>query len=96
MKVLVFVESDEGSIKKSSLEAVSYAAEITKDTVAIVFGVLDLIEFNKIGAAGAVPAPIRGGPPEAHGAQTAGRAQARARGSQSRGRVGCRGGGGRR
>ena len=39
---------------------------------------------------------IRGGPPEAHGAQTAGRAQARARGSQSRGRVGCRGGGGGR
>ena len=49
MKVLVFVESDEGSIKKSSLEAVSYAAEITKDTIAIVFGVLDLIRLDKLG-----------------------------------------------
>ena len=52
MKVLVFLESDEGSIKKSSLEAVSYAAEMTKDTVAIVFGVLDLNELNKVGVAG--------------------------------------------
>ena len=52
MKVLIFIESDGGSIKKSSLEAVSYAAEITKDTVAVVFGVLDLKELNKVGAAG--------------------------------------------
>ena len=52
MKVLVFLESDEGSIKKSSLEAVSYAAEMTKDAVAIIFGVLDRIELNKVGVAG--------------------------------------------
>ena len=38
MKVLVFIESDEGKIKKSSLEAVSYAAEIAHETMAIVFG----------------------------------------------------------
>ena len=52
MKVLVFIESDEGRIKKSSLEAVSYAAEIAQDTVAMVFGVLESSELNKIGAAG--------------------------------------------
>ena len=53
MKVLVFVEADEGRIKKSSFEATSYAAEIAQDTVAIVFGILDLIELNKLGDAGA-------------------------------------------
>lgn len=53
MKVLVFLESDEGRIKKSSLEATSYAAEIARDTVAMVFGELDLSELNKVGAAGA-------------------------------------------
>ena len=53
MKVLVFLESDEGRIKKSSLEATSYAAEIARETVAMVFGELDLSELNKVGAAGA-------------------------------------------
>jgi len=53
MKVLVFVEADEGRIKKSSFEATSYAAEIAQDTVAIVFGILDLTELNKLGTAGA-------------------------------------------
>lgn len=53
MKVLVFTESDEGKIKKSSLEAVSYAAEIGQGTVAMIFGVLESSELNKIGAAGA-------------------------------------------
>ncbi|MAJ51575.1 MAG: electron transfer flavoprotein subunit alpha [Flammeovirgaceae bacterium] len=53
MKVLVFLESDEGRIKKSSLEATSYAAEIARETVAMVFGELDLSELNKVGSAGA-------------------------------------------
>jgi electron transfer flavoprotein alpha subunit len=53
MKVLIFIESDEGKIKKSSLEAVSYAAEIAQGTIALVFGVLESLELNKIGAAGA-------------------------------------------
>ena len=53
MKVLVFIESDEGRIKKSSLEAVSYAAEIAYETIAMVFGPVELSELNKVGAAGA-------------------------------------------
>ena len=53
MKVLVFLESDEGRIKKSSLEAVSYSAQISRETVAIVFGAIDLLEMNKIGVVGA-------------------------------------------
>ena len=54
MKVLVFVELDEGKIKKSSLEAVSYAAEIAHETMAIVFGPVELSELNKVGVAGAI------------------------------------------
>ena len=50
---MVFTESDEGRIKKSSLEAVSYAAEIAQDAVAMVFGPLESSELNKLGAAGA-------------------------------------------
>jgi len=53
MSALVFVEIEEGVVKKSSLEAVSYAAQVDGSAVAIVFGALSDDEASKIGAAGA-------------------------------------------
>ena len=53
MKALVFVELDEGKPKKSSLEAVSYGAEIAESTVALVLGQAEHAEFEVIGQAGA-------------------------------------------
>ena len=52
MSVLVFVEVDNKSVKKSSLEAVSYARSIEDDVAAIVFGDLDKEELGKVGKAG--------------------------------------------
>jgi electron transfer flavoprotein alpha subunit len=51
MAALAFVETDEGKVKKSSLEAVSYAQAIAGDVTAIVFGIVSDIE--SIGKAGA-------------------------------------------
>jgi len=51
MSALVFVELDEGNAKKSSLEAVSYASEVSDEVTAIVFG--SISESESIGAAGA-------------------------------------------
>jgi len=51
MAALAFVETDEGSVKKSSLEAVSYAKEAAGDVTAIVFG--EVKDVVSIGAAGA-------------------------------------------
>ncbi|MBC6399889.1 MAG: electron transfer flavoprotein subunit alpha/FixB family protein [Ekhidna sp.] len=51
MAALAFVETDEGSVKKSSLEAVSYAKEAAGDVTAIVFGKVKDVEL--IGKAGA-------------------------------------------
>lgn len=51
MAALAFVETDEGKVKKSSLEAVSYANAAAGDVTAIVFGAVSDIET--IGAAGA-------------------------------------------
>ncbi len=53
MGALVFVELDEGHVKKSSLEAVSYASKVESDVVAIVFGNAEGDTFGEIGAAGA-------------------------------------------
>jgi len=53
MGALVFVEIEEGFVKKSSLEAVSYAAGVENGPTAIVFGVINDGEIEKIGAAGA-------------------------------------------
>lgn len=53
MPALVLVELDEGLVKKSSLEAVSYGARLDGDTTAIVFGAMNDGELEKIGAAGA-------------------------------------------
>ena len=51
MAALVFVETDEGNVKKSSLEAVSYAHAVAGDVTAIVFG--NVAETDSIGKAGA-------------------------------------------
>jgi len=54
MSVLVFIETDEGTIKKSSLEAVSYAAAMNSgDVVAIAFGEIDGAELAAVGKSGA-------------------------------------------
>jgi len=53
MSALAFIELDEGSIKKSSLEAISYASAVESEVVAIAFGALNDGELEKIGAAGA-------------------------------------------
>jgi len=54
MSVLVFVETDEGKIKKSSLEAVSYASAMQDgDVVAIAFGEVDSSELAGVGKSGA-------------------------------------------
>jgi len=58
MPILVFVESDEGSVKASSLEAVSYAAELAAlqgggDVVAIALGEIPQTELEDIGKRGA-------------------------------------------
>ncbi len=57
MSVLVFIESTEGVIKKSSLEAVYYAAETAKklgeEVTAIAFGQLDKAELEAVGKSGA-------------------------------------------
>ena len=51
MAALAFVETDEGSVKRSSLEAVSYAYEVAGDVTAIVFGPVS--DMDSIGKAGA-------------------------------------------
>lgn len=53
MSALAFVEIDEGVVKRSSLEAVSYSSELESEVTAIVFGKLNDSEIGKIGAAGA-------------------------------------------
>ena len=58
MPILVFVESDEGSVKASSLEAVSYAAELAAlqgggDVVAIALGEIPQTELEAVGKSGA-------------------------------------------
>ncbi len=53
MAAIAFVELDEGSVKKSSLEAVSYAAAVDENVVAIVFGQVAEEELASVGAAGA-------------------------------------------
>ncbi len=53
MSALVFVELDEGSVKKSSLEAVSYAQAVSSQVTAIVFGKLNDEGASQIGKAGA-------------------------------------------
>lgn len=51
MAALAFVETDEGNVKKSSLEAVSYAQAVAGEVTAIVFG--NVSDIESIGNAGA-------------------------------------------
>ena len=54
MSILVFVETDEGKVKKSSLEAVSYASAMNDgDVLAIAFGEVDSAELAAVGKSGA-------------------------------------------
>ena len=53
MAAIAFLELDEGTIKKSSLEAVSYASQVDADTTALVIGSVNDGELDKVGAAGA-------------------------------------------
>jgi electron transfer flavoprotein alpha subunit len=57
MAILIFTESAEGAVKKSSLEAISYGSELAKlvntDVVAIVFGKVAEDLLAKLGSQGA-------------------------------------------
>jgi len=58
MPILVFLESDEGTIKASSLEAVSYAAELSAlqgsdEVIAIAMGEIPQNELEGVGKSGA-------------------------------------------
>ncbi len=53
MAIVVFVESAEGKIKKSSLEAVAYAHAMNDDVTAIAMGTIDSTELANIGQYGA-------------------------------------------
>ena len=53
MSILVFIEISDGEVKKSSLEAVSYAAAMSESVVAIAFGGVDEKVLAAIGTAGA-------------------------------------------
>ncbi|WP_114750690.1 electron transfer flavoprotein subunit alpha/FixB family protein [Pleomorphovibrio marinus] len=53
MKTLVYIEHDGGAVKKSSLEAVSYAFALGSEVAAVGLGNIDPGEWAKVGAAGA-------------------------------------------
>ncbi|HNP08226.1 MAG TPA: electron transfer flavoprotein subunit alpha/FixB family protein [Cyclobacteriaceae bacterium] len=53
MSILVFVESAEGKIKKSSHEAVAYAKAMNDSVTAIALGTLDKSELESVGKYGA-------------------------------------------
>lgn len=53
MKVLVFVETAEGKVKKTSVEAVAYAKAISAEVVAIALGEADKDELENLGKHGA-------------------------------------------
>lgn len=50
MSALVFIELDEGNVKKSSLEAVSYAHAVEGEVTALLFGTLADAEVLRIAA----------------------------------------------
>lgn len=58
MSILVYIEHTEGKVKKSSLEAVSYANKLSLqtgegDVVAVALGTVDFAELASVGKAGA-------------------------------------------
>ncbi|HTF19125.1 MAG TPA: electron transfer flavoprotein subunit alpha/FixB family protein [Chryseolinea sp.] len=54
MKILVFVETAEGKVKKTSMEAVTYAKTMSNDVIAIALGEADKVELENLGKYGAV------------------------------------------
>ena len=53
MKILVFVETAEGKVKKTSVEAVAYAKQMGGEVVAIALGEADKTELENLGKYGA-------------------------------------------
>lgn len=58
MSILVYIEQTEGIVKKTSLEAVSFAHALSNktgegDVVAVALGTVDVLELSKVGKAGA-------------------------------------------
>ncbi|MFC4872977.1 electron transfer flavoprotein subunit alpha/FixB family protein [Negadavirga shengliensis] len=58
MSILVYIEHDEGTVKKSSLEAISYAHQLAQnqgegDVAVIALGSVNESEWSAVGAAGA-------------------------------------------
>ena len=53
MTTLVFIESAEGKIKKTSLEAVGYGKAMGGTVVAVALGTMDAVELNSVGKFGA-------------------------------------------
>lgn len=53
MKILVFVETAEGKVKKTSVEAVAYASSMSGEVVAIALGEADKAELENLGKYGA-------------------------------------------
>ncbi len=53
MAILVFVESDEGKIKSTSIEAIAYAQAMGSPVVAIALGSVDAAELGALGKYGA-------------------------------------------
>ncbi|MEJ1239924.1 electron transfer flavoprotein subunit alpha/FixB family protein [Chryseolinea sp. T2] len=53
MKILVFVETAEGKVKKTSVEAVAYARSMGGDVVALALGEADKSELESLGKYGA-------------------------------------------
>ncbi len=53
MKILVFIETAEGKVKKTSLEAVAYARTIDTDVVAIALGNAEKTSLEEVGKYGA-------------------------------------------
>jgi electron transfer flavoprotein alpha subunit len=53
MAIVVFVESAEGKVKKTSLEAVAYAHALGDDITAVAFGKADATELGDLGKYGA-------------------------------------------
>ena len=53
MSILVFVEGDEGKVRKTSLEAVAYAKAMGDSVTAIALGTLEKSELESLGKVGA-------------------------------------------
>lgn len=62
MSTIAFVELADGEIKKSSLEAISFAAALDSDVIAVAFGEADQSKLSEAGKAGATKVLHAGDP----------------------------------